>query len=75
MEFLKVSQRASKKALWMVEPLPGRSSAARAKGRGKMCMIDHSVYHRNLSDEEQKEIFTTKTTTKRKKNGRAHKVG
>ena len=56
---IRASHRLSNhNALWMVEPLPRLSSAPRAKGRGKMCMIDHSVYHRNLSDEEQKEIST-----------------
>ena len=56
---IRASHRLSNhNALWMVEPLPGLSSAARAKGRGKGCMIRHSVYHSNLSDEEQKRIST-----------------
>lgn len=56
---IRASHRLSNhNALWLVEPLPGLSSAARAKGKGKGCMINHSVYHSNLSEEEQKRIST-----------------
>ena len=53
---IRASHRLSNhNALWMVEPLP---MPRERKGRGKGCVIRHSVYHSNLSDEEQKRIST-----------------